>query len=135
VANGMLKAWAEAGESGPVIVLVGEADLTSAGLIDTLLAGQLADGTWQLTIDLSGLRFADAASLRALAMAARTLTERGGSLVVLNPQPSVARAMALLDVDEVIAIRRDPHLPAPGNQAAEGSSTRPRTGRDTKGTR
>ena len=83
----MLKAWAEAGESGPVIVLAGEADLTSARQIDTLLAGQLGDGTWQLTIDLSGLRFADAASLRALAMAARTLTERGGSLVVLNPQP------------------------------------------------
>jgi hypothetical protein len=33
------------------------------------------------------LRFADTASIRALVLAARTLRERGGRLVLLNPQP------------------------------------------------
>jgi anti-anti-sigma factor len=124
--KGMLKAWVEAGESGPVIMLAGEADLTSAEQFDALITGQLAVGTCQLTIDVSELRFADAASIRTLALAARTLTVRGGSLVVLNPQPSVARVLALLGVDQMVTIRgktctpRTPShchpAPAPSNQ-------------------
>ncbi len=100
-----LEAWVEAGESGPVIMLAGEADMTGAEQLDALIARQLETGTSQLTIDVSGLRFADSASIRVLALAARTLTERGGSLVVLDPQPSVARMLALLGVDQFVTIQ------------------------------
>jgi anti-sigma B factor antagonist len=105
MAEGMLQASVEAGESGPVIVLAGEADLTCAGQLDALIAGQLAGGTRQLTVDVSGLRFADSASIRTLVLAARTLTERGGSLVLLDPQRSVARVLALLGADQMITVR------------------------------
>src|SRR5215469_3643400 len=101
----MLKAWVEAGESGPVIMLAGEADMTDVRRLDALITGQLAAGTRQLTIDVSGLRFADAASIRPLALAAKALTERGGSLVVPDPQPSVARVLDLLGVDQLVTIR------------------------------
>ena len=67
-----LTAWVAAGESGPVIVLSGEADLTCAGQLSALITAQLAGGTRQLTIDVSELRFADSASIRTLALAART---------------------------------------------------------------
>jgi anti-sigma B factor antagonist len=107
----MLEAWVEAGESGPVIVLAGEADMTGAGRIDALITEQLAAGAWRLTIDVSGLRFADAASIRPLALAARTLTERGGRLVVLDPQPSVARVLDLLGVDQLVTIRSQARIP------------------------
>jgi anti-sigma B factor antagonist len=105
VVDGMLQASVEAGESGPVIVLAGEADLTCAERLDALITGQLADGTRQLTIDVSGLRFADSASIRTLVLAARTLTGRGGGLILLDPQKSVARVLALLGVDQMITIR------------------------------
>jgi anti-sigma B factor antagonist len=105
-AEGMLQASVEAGESGPVIVLAGEADQTCAEQLDTLIAGQLAGGTRQVTIDASGLRFADSASVRTLVLAARTLTERGGRLVLLDPQQSVARVLALLGADQMITIGR-----------------------------
>jgi anti-anti-sigma factor len=104
VVEGMLQASAETGEYGPVIVLAGEADLTCTERLGALITGQLAGGTRQLTIDVSGLRFADSASIRTLVLAARTLTERGGSLVLLDPQKSVARVLALLGADQMITI-------------------------------
>ena len=39
-----LTAWVAAGESGPVIVLSGEADLTCAGQLSALITAQLAGG-------------------------------------------------------------------------------------------
>jgi anti-sigma B factor antagonist len=106
MAKGMLEASVTAADSGPVIVLAGEADLTCADQLGALIAGQLAREIRQLTIDISGLRFADSASIRTLALAARTLAERGGSLVLLEPQPSVARVLALLGVDQMVTIQR-----------------------------
>ncbi len=106
VAEGMLRASVQAGGSGPVIVLAGEADLTCARQLDALIAGQLAGETRQLTIDVSGLRFADSASIRTLVLAARTLTDRGGSLVLLDPQESLTRVLALLGADQIVTIRR-----------------------------
>jgi anti-anti-sigma factor len=105
VAQGMLQASVAAGEAGPVIMLAGEADLTCAGQLSALITGPLAGGTRQLTIDVAELRFADSASIRALVLAARTLKERSGSLVVLRPQQPVARMLALLGADQVITIR------------------------------
>jgi anti-sigma B factor antagonist/stage II sporulation protein AA (anti-sigma F factor antagonist) len=101
----MLQASVQAGESGPVVVLAGEADLTCAEQLSTLITEQLAGATRQLTIDVSGLRFADSASIRTLVLAARTLTERGGRLVLLDPQPAVARVLALLGADQMVTIR------------------------------
>jgi anti-anti-sigma factor len=123
----MLKAWVEAGDSGPVIMLAGEADMTGARQLDTLIAGQLAGEIRQLVIDVSGLRFADSASIRTLALTARTLKERGGSLVLLDPQPSVARVMALLGVDQLVTIRKGPHRATAGDQHGDGGPAPGRT--------
>ena len=101
----MLQASVAAWESGPVIMLTGEADLTCAGQLSALISGQLTRGTRQLTIDVSGLRFADSASIRALVLAARKLRERSGSLVLLRPQPPVARMLELLGADQAITVR------------------------------
>ena len=105
MAQGMLSASVAAGESGPVLTLAGEADLTCAAELAELVAAQLVGETRQLTIDVSGLRFADSASIRVLVLAARTLTERGGSLVLLDPQRPVARVLALLCADQMVTIR------------------------------
>jgi anti-sigma B factor antagonist len=110
VAEDVLQASVAAGESGPVITLSGEADLTTAARMSTLICRQLTAGTVELTIDVSGLSFADTASIRALVLAARTLKERGGRLVLLDPQPPVARMLALLGADQMLTI----HAGVPG---------------------
>ena len=77
-----LRASVAAGMSGPVVILSGEADLTSAGQLSALIAAQLSGGTRQLTVDVSDLRFADTASIRTLVLAARTLKVRSVHPVV-----------------------------------------------------
>jgi anti-anti-sigma factor len=101
----MLRASVAAGVSGPVVILSGETDLTSAGQLSALIIAQLSGGTRQLTVDVSGLRFADTASIRTLVMAARTLKERGGSLVLLRPQHTLARMLDLLGAAQMFTIR------------------------------
>jgi anti-anti-sigma factor len=57
----------------------------------------------RLTSDATNLRFADSASVRTLAMAARKARTQAGSVTLLNPQPPVTRMLDLLCVDEVFA--------------------------------
>lgn len=118
VMHGILKASVAAGESGPLIILAGEADLTTAEQLSELITGQLASGTRQLTIDVSRLRFADSAAIRTLTLAARTLSERGGTLVLLHPQQAVAQVLALTGADQIITIRGEPPT-MPGPQTSE----------------
>ena len=101
----MLHAAVTAGPSGPVIVLAGEADLTTAAELNQLLAAQLDGGTTRLTVDLSGLRFADSAAIRELIQAHRAITQRGGTLELTRPQPVVAKVLSLLGVDQILTVR------------------------------
>ena len=93
-----------AGPSGPVITLAGEADLTTAVELNQLLAAQLDGGT-TVTIDLSGLQFADSATIRELIRAHHALAQRGGTLVLARPQPAVAKVLSLLGVDQILTVR------------------------------
>jgi anti-anti-sigma factor len=101
----LLKASVAAGESGSVVVLSGEADLASAGELSELLTAQLAGGVQRLMVDLSGLRFADSASVRALVLAGKTLRDRGGALVLARPQRAVARVLELMGVDQLLVVQ------------------------------
>ena len=101
----MLHAAVTAGPSGPVIVLAGETDLTTAAELHQLLATQLDGGTTRLTVGLSGLRFADSAAIRELIQAHRAMRQRGGTLELTRPQPVVARVLSLLGVDQILTVR------------------------------
>jgi anti-sigma B factor antagonist len=90
-----------------VVVLSGEADVMSAGRLSEVLTGQLSGGTRQLIIDVSGLRFVDSASVRALVLAGKTLRDRGGTLVLVRPQPPVARVLELTGADTLLAVREE----------------------------
>jgi anti-anti-sigma factor len=101
----LLEISVAAGESGPVLTLSGEADLTTVAGLSQALTAQLTSGARHLTVDLSGLRFADSAVIRELVLAGRKLKDLGGGLELMNPQPAVARALSLLGVDQVIEVR------------------------------
>jgi anti-anti-sigma factor len=112
-----LHASVSAGESGPLITLSGETDITTVTELGALVTGQLAEGTRHLTIDVAGLRFADSVSLRVLILAARTLRQRGGGLVLLRPQLALTRMLQIMGADQIIAIRGETkatHEPEPG---------------------
>lgn len=106
-----LRASVSAGESGPLIVLTGEVDITTAAELSELVIGQLTEKTLHLTIDVSGLDFADTAAIRVFLLAARTLRQRGGNLVLLRPQRPLARVLEILGAGEVITIRNGTGTP------------------------
>ena len=74
-----------------------------------------------LTIDVSGLRFADSASVRVLVLAARTLKERGGGLVLLRPQHGVARLLDITGADQMITVRGETEV-TPEPEQREGTA-------------
>ena len=87
-----------------MIKLSGEVDLTSGGELSEMVTAQLSGGTLHLTIDVSGLTFADSAAGRVLMVAAATLRKRGGGLVLLRPQPALSRLMEIMDAGQVLRI-------------------------------
>ena len=107
----MLRGSVEAGESGPLVVVSGEVDLTNAEELSELVTGQLADGTLHLTVDVGGLDFADTAGIRVFLVAAKTLRQRGGDLVLLRPRRTLARVLEILGAEEVLAIRAGTSVP------------------------
>jgi len=107
------------GESGPMVMLSGEADLTNVAQLDGALNAQITAGTQQLTVDLSGLSFADSASIAALVRASRKLKDQGGRLELTNPQPTVTRALSLLGIDQALAVHA-----APDTRTARNTETK-----------
>lgn len=101
---GVLSASVSAGERGPLITLSGESDPTARPALDELVSKPLADGTLWLTIDVAGLSLADTATIRVLIIAANKLRQRGGQLVVLHPQPLVAKSLEILGADQFMTI-------------------------------
>jgi len=94
-----------AGETGPVVTLSGEADLSTADELSEVLTRQVSSGSQHLTVDISGLSFADSMSVRILVLAGRTMKDRGGVLELTNPQPVVVRILSLMGVDQMITVR------------------------------
>lgn len=100
-----LRTSASAGADGPVVVLSGEADTTTAALLRETLAAQLGTGARLVTIEVSGLSFLDSASMRVLILAARALRGRHGRLVLARPQPVVARLLEITGADRLLDVR------------------------------
>jgi anti-anti-sigma factor len=108
------------GEWGPVVLLSGEADLTTVAQLSDALNAQITAETTIVTVDMSGLRFADSATVAALLRAARTLKNQGGRLELRCPQPGVARTLSLLGLDHFLNVRGETDA---GNSCADTSGT------------
>ena len=101
---------ASAGADGPVVVLSGEADLTTTEMLREMLATQLGTGARLVTVDASELSFLDSASLRVLVLAARALQARHGTLVFACPQPLVARLLEITGADRLLDVQESAEL-------------------------
>lgn len=100
----LLEVVVTTGDSGPVIVLAGEADHSSITQLNEVLTAQVSARTSHLTIDVTNLRSADPATAQALMLAALIVRVQGGNTVLLNPQPPVARLLDRLRAAETFTI-------------------------------
>jgi anti-sigma B factor antagonist len=101
----VLRASASDGPDGPVVVLSGEADTTTAAALRDMLTAHLAGGARLVTVDASGLSFLDSASLGVLIVVARALHGRHGTLVLASPQPMVARMLEITGADKLLDVQ------------------------------
>lgn len=101
-----------------MIVLSGEADIASTAQLTALIGGQLNAGAVHLTINASGLSYAESMALQVLLVTAKILRARGGGLVLLRPQRPVAMMLTLMAADQLITIRSALEVaPQPGSDA------------------
>ena len=97
-----------------------------AGATKAVTVSPPACGTRHLTVDVAGLEFADTGSIRVFLPAARTLRQRGGDLVLLRPQRTLARVLEIIGADEAITIGGDAAVtPEPEGDADEAPEASP----------
>jgi anti-anti-sigma factor len=92
------------GDSGPVVVLAGEADHSSIAQLNEVLTAKVSTRTSHLTIEVTNLRSADLATAQALMLAALIVRVHGGNTVLLNPQTPVAQVLDRLRAAETFTI-------------------------------
>jgi anti-anti-sigma factor len=114
----LLEVSAETGNLGPVIVLAGDADGSSATQLNRVLTAQLSGRTTHLTIDATNLRSVDPATAQTLMLVALIVMVQGGSTVLVNPQEPVLKMLNHTRVTEVFSIQNR----TPAETAADTST-------------
>jgi anti-anti-sigma factor len=101
----LLEVSAETGNLGPVIVLAGDADGSSATQLDEVLTSVVSGRTVHLTIDATNLRSVDPATAQTLTLAALIVMVQGGSTVLVNPREPVLKMLNHTRATEMFAIQ------------------------------
>ena len=115
----LLEVSAETGNRGPVIVLAGDADSSSATQLDEVLTAVVSGRTVHLTIDATNLRSIDPATAQTLMLAALIVMVQGGSTVLVNPQEPVLKMLNHTRATEMFSIQnRTPAEIAPDTSTA-----------------
>jgi anti-anti-sigma factor len=115
----LLEVSARTGSRGPVIVLAGDADGSSATQLDEVLTAVVSGRTVHLTIDATNLRSVDPATAQTLMLAALIVMVQGGSTVLVNPQEPVLKRLNHTRATEMFSIQnRTPAETAPDTSTA-----------------
>jgi anti-anti-sigma factor len=88
------------------VLLSGRMDVQGALSVDKKFSA-IADEKKKVVIDLSEVTFLASLGIRTLIMSCKTLANKGGDMVLLNPQPNVEKVLKTSGVDTVIQIVRD----------------------------
>ncbi len=88
----------------PEVHLVGELDLSTAPLLREGLRRLLADGSGDVTLDMSRLDFIDSTGLSVLVGAYKRAREHGRGMVLRSPQPSARKVLEISGLDTVFPI-------------------------------
>jgi anti-anti-sigma factor len=86
------------------ISLVGRLDVEGTAAADLRLTAFAASARTFTVIDLSGLEFLASIGIGSLVKIAVAAQNRGGRLVLLDPQPNVSRVLAATKIDKVIPV-------------------------------
>jgi len=84
--------------------LIGTLDVIGVGQIETRFAGYCAGDNVRVVVDLSEVNFLASIGIRLLMLTAKSLSSRGGKMVLLNPIPEVQSVLEVTGIPAVIPI-------------------------------
>jgi anti-anti-sigma factor len=90
-----------------LIKLNGKLDNFSVNEIDIKFAGHCAGEKVRMIVDLSGVEFLASIGIRLLTSNAKSLSTRGGKLVLLSPIPDVYNVLEMTGIIPVIPVFSD----------------------------
>jgi len=86
------------------ITLIGRLDIIGTGEIETKFAGYSAGEKVRVIVDLSEVDFLSSIGIRLLMLTAKSVTSRGGKIVILNPTPDVQNVLEISGIPAIIPI-------------------------------
>jgi anti-sigma B factor antagonist len=87
------------------ISLAGRFDIEGAQQIDLRFTGLTANQK-AVVVDLAGVNFLASIGIRTLVLAAKAIAQRGGKMVLLNPDDNVTKVLEMAGIDTLIPISR-----------------------------
>ena len=87
-----------------LIKLTGTLDTAGVGMIETKFTGNCAGENPRVLVDLSNLEFLASIGIRLLVLNARSISSRGGRMVLLNPTPDVRSVLEVTGIPAIIPI-------------------------------
>jgi anti-anti-sigma factor len=90
-----------------LLVLSGELDLASSGILDTAIAELCMDGARRIVLEMDGLSFMDSTGLRAVLVGRELCEVNGGELLIGETSPQVRRLLDISGVGEKLSFLGD----------------------------
>lgn len=87
-----------------LIKLIGTLDIIGTGEIETRFAGYCAGEKVRVIVDLSDVNFLSSIGIRLLMLTAKSVTSRGGKIVILRPIPEVQHVLEITGIPAIIPI-------------------------------
>ena len=103
----MLITLEDLGDRAVKIDLVGRMDVDGSEQMDLQLADLTGTTKQSVVVDLSQVTFLASIGIRSLLMNAKAIQRRGGAMVLLKPQPMVAKVLTTTGVDALIPMFDD----------------------------
>jgi anti-anti-sigma factor len=87
-----------------LVVLVGELDASSAGLLYQQFAALTREGVTQVALDLENLAFIDSTGLSVIIAEHKRTTSLGGALVIYSPQEQIRKLFEMTGLIQVLDV-------------------------------
>jgi anti-anti-sigma factor len=87
-----------------MIKLIGNLDIMGVGQIETKFAGYCGGENARVVVDLAEVDFLASIGIRLLTLTAKSVTRRGGRMVLLNPTPDVQHVLEVTGIPAIIPI-------------------------------
>ena len=81
-------------------------DIEGAHAIDTRFS-VISGSRKKVIVDLSAVSFMASIGIRTLVMGAKAITNKGGKIALLSPQPGVEKVLETTGIDTIIPIAKD----------------------------